>query len=264
MVYGGCPIYSVSALDDNSVTLSGDHLDPKVYPKDLLNPIFSPSVRNLPSTLDGKLLNAVRQLTGSTENTLEGSATGGDELKSTIGSRALADTGTPRITAALVRDTARSGTNTDGITSDPTIAGKITDTNRIKSFEAGFNSTPLGKYFNVLPDLKPDGSFTLNRDRLQQFLGGNIPDGRHTLHLWAKDERGNSDKLVFNVSFTLDTQSSPAPTSLDLLTESDSGSSNSDNLTNNTTPIISGTAPSGQLVQQATNRRHPYADSQNC
>lgn len=43
-----------------SALLRGGHLDPKVYPTDLLNPILSPSVRKLPSALDIQILTAVR------------------------------------------------------------------------------------------------------------------------------------------------------------------------------------------------------------
>jgi len=193
-------------------------------------------------------------LTGSTSNTPLVHLNADDPLTNTASNLgAKADTQRPRITAALVNDTAPSGTNRDGITFDPTIAGKITGTNQIKKFEAGFDNTPPGKYFSVLPDLKPDGSFTLNRNRLEQIYGGTIPDGLHTLHLWVKDERGNSHKLLLDTSFTLDTIAPAAPQSLDLLAQSDSGFSNSDNCTNNTTPIISGTAPSGELVQLFSN-----------
>lgn len=48
---------------DFTVPLVSDHLDPAVYPIDLLNPILSPGVRKLPSTLDAQILNAIRNNT---------------------------------------------------------------------------------------------------------------------------------------------------------------------------------------------------------
>lgn len=46
--------------DGISAKLSGDHLDSKLYPYDLLNPVLAPSIRKLPSVLDVQLLNAIR------------------------------------------------------------------------------------------------------------------------------------------------------------------------------------------------------------
>ena len=48
---------------DFSAPIVSDHLDPAVYPTDLLNPILSTEVRKLPSTLDAQILNANRNNT---------------------------------------------------------------------------------------------------------------------------------------------------------------------------------------------------------
>ncbi len=111
----------------------------------------------------------------------------------------------PVITAQLVNDTAPGGgTNTDGLTSDPTISGTVTDASRVTRFLAGFDSTPTSSFFDVFTDLRPDGSFTFDRARLEQIRGASLTDGPHTLHLQAADEFGNVSSF-FDVFFQLDT-----------------------------------------------------------
>jgi hypothetical protein len=192
-------------------------------------------------------------LTGSTSNTPLVSFTASDPVTNAASSLKIKADIEPKITAALVNDTAAAGTNTDGITSDPTIGGRITGTDRIKKFQAGFDNTPRGRYFNVLPYLKSDSSFTFDRATLEQINGGTLSDGFHALHLWVQDERGNSHKLLLDVNFTLDTIAPTTPPSLALLAASDSGASNSDKITNNSTPTILGTVVSGHLVQLFSN-----------
>lgn len=184
-------------------------------------------------------------LLGLASNTPLVGSTGIDSLINSANRTATSVT--PRITAALVNDTAAfGGTNTDDITSDPSIAGSITG--NISSFKAGFDNTPTNQFLQVLPDINSDGSFSFSRTRLEQILGGVLPQGAHTLHLSAT-EAGSTNELLFNLSFTFDNLAASVPTNLDLLTFSDSGTSNTDNLTNNTTPTIAGNAESGTLVQ---------------
>ncbi len=119
------------------------------------------------------------------------------------------DNAPPVIAAGLANDTAPGGgTNTDGLTSDSTIMGTVSDASRIASFRAGFDATPVPSFFDIFADLRPDGSFSLDRARLEQINGGPLVDGPHTLHLQATDEFGNVSSF-FDVFFELDTQ---APT----------------------------------------------------
>ena len=63
-------------------------------------------------------------------------------------------------------------TNTDSVTSDPTIAGTVTDASPIASFRAGFDSTPrAGSFLDVSSDRSADGSFQFSPSRLDQILG---------------------------------------------------------------------------------------------
>ena len=96
----------------------------------------------------------------------------------------------------------------DGVTSDPTIVGTVTDEDDpVVSLRAGFDTTPLASFVEVLDraDYQPEtGQFTLNRDDLDRIFGGPLLDGPHTLHLIAQDDRGVSSELA-DITFTLDT-----------------------------------------------------------
>jgi membrane-associated phospholipid phosphatase len=133
-------------------------------------------------------------LTGITENTLLAFITDSNLL-----------TIPPAIAATLANDTAPGGTtNSDCITSNPTITGTVVDAGDVVSFHAGFDRTPLDRFVDVLSDRKSDGSFRLDRDRLNQIFGATLPDGSHTLHLLAQDKYGNTSDS-YDIAFTLDT-----------------------------------------------------------
>ncbi|MBI3837507.1 MAG: hypothetical protein HY288_06200 [Planctomycetia bacterium] len=103
----------------------------------------------------------------------------------------------PALSAALANDT---GTNGDGITSDPTIAGTLTGVNGISSFKAGLNNGPVTT--DALP-LVSGGTFTLSSGFLTTVNGGSLPDGAYVLHLQAVDSQGLSAAL--DLPFTLST-----------------------------------------------------------
>lgn len=111
------------------------------------------------------------------------------------------DLAPPSIEADLLDDTGVAG---DGITSNASIGGTITDENSITRLVAGFGN---GNLVNVTDALTGDGSFTLDGDRLSTIYGDTLPDGSHTLQLQAVDEAGNLSG-TFELSFTLDTCSS--------------------------------------------------------
>jgi hypothetical protein len=68
-----------------------------------------------------------------------------------------------------------------------------------------------------------------------------------TLKVRVIDAAGNSG-AVFSQAYVLDTTAPVAPSAPDLLAASDSGSSSTDNLTNNATPSLTGTAEAGATV----------------
>ncbi|MGH7136619.1 MAG: DUF4214 domain-containing protein, partial [Pirellulales bacterium] len=88
------------------------------------------------------------------------------------------------LSAHLTDDTGVS--NTDGITSDPTVAGKIADTTYVTSLLAGFDVAAADGYVNVLANLKSDDSFSFSAAQLATIFRPGAPglaDGSHTLHL---------------------------------------------------------------------------------
>jgi len=107
------------------------------------------------------------------------------------------DNTAPSITAALNHDT---GNNTDGITSDSTITGTVSDASEITTFQAKLNS---GNFVDVLAKLQ-NGNFTLDKDTITQINGGQLPDGTYQLTLKAEDEFGNVSSEV-TLDFNLDT-----------------------------------------------------------
>ncbi len=160
-------------------------------------------------------------------------------------------TAIPVLEAGLLRDTAPGGgTNSDRLTSDPTIRGTTTDAGSIVSLRAGFNQTDPADYveLNVASLLHPDGTFVLDTGTLEQVHGGVIPDGEYALHLVSEDESGNLS-ATFTVLFTLDTQAPLRPDLPDLLSISDTGLSDADDLTGDTNPRIGTQTEPGSLLQ---------------
>ncbi len=113
----------------------------------------------------------------------------------------------PVISAALSDDTAPGGTtNSDGITSDPSVSGTVTDASPITALSAGFDSTPSTAFVSILADLQANGRFALSRAEIARINGGSaLSDGAHILHLVAGDQAGNVSS-TYNLTFTLDDQ----------------------------------------------------------
>jgi Bacterial Ig-like domain len=163
------------------------------------------------------------------------------------------DINAPTIAAVLVNDTALSSvTNTDRITSDPTIAGNVIDASRVVEFRAGFDTTTTANFVSILPQRQADGSFRLDRTQLESIYGSTtLPDGTHTLHLQAVDEYSNTSN-VFDFTFTLDT-TPPVEPVLRLNPISDSTSSNNLQTTEATVTLIGQTEANATILLQETN-----------
>ncbi len=105
----------------------------------------------------------------------------------------------PQLEATLANDTAHDGgTNTDGITADPTISGTITDKSLVTRLFASFDDE---NFTDVTKKVWADGSFSFDRPLLEQINGGVLTDGEYTLHLQGKDQWGNL--AHFDVDFEL-------------------------------------------------------------
>ncbi len=122
-----------------------------------------------------------------------------------------------------------------GLPTTPSLSGSISNPQRVGSFKVGFDSL-----VDISDSLKSDGSFSLDKEKLEQINNGSLPDGDRTLTLQAEDASGNIlDTEAF--AFTLDTQTEAA-TKLSL-----SGVDGS--VTNDNTPTITGEAESGSKVE---------------
>ncbi|WP_413168102.1 Ig-like domain-containing protein [Capilliphycus salinus ALCB114379] len=113
----------------------------------------------------------------------------------------------PEITAQLANDTGEN--NSDGITTDPTITGTVSDDNEIVAFRAGFDGTLT----NISSQLNADGSFTLNPTELEAVLGDFFAEGSYSLQLEAEDELGQVSEET--IDFTLDVDDDDPPVSDD-------------------------------------------------
>jgi YD repeat-containing protein len=146
------------------------------------------------------------------------------------------------VKASLVNDTApNNSTNTDKITFDPSVKGTVTGS--ITEFKAGFDSTAVGNYVNILPSLT-NGAFTLSRTEIDRIAGGTLSNGAHTLNLLAKDSSGSQTAIAF--TFTLDNQA-PSVT-LDLAAGSDTPPVGDLRTTNSTVTLV-GQTEAGASVQ---------------
>ena len=142
------------------------------------------------------------------------------------------DTQGPSIAAGLAEDTAAgSGTNTDGITSNPEITGSVSDAlSEVVSFVAIIDQQAPS---DVVVD--GAGAFSLS---LAAFS-----DGPHAVRLLAEDTAGNTSEMT--VQIQLD-RGSPQ---LDAMLENDTaagGQTNSDGVTSD--PAIVGTIQDGTSV----------------
>lgn len=150
----------------------------------------------------------------------------------------------PALAAALAVDTGPDSTpNSDGITSDPTVAGTLTSSAPIASFQAGLNGGPVTT--DALAQLA-GGNFTLDQAFLETLNGGPLTDGDYVVRLHAVDAGGLG--AAAEVAFTLKT-SVAAPAIPDLVADDDTGTSSTDDITKINTPRIDVDAETGSLVR---------------
>ena len=104
-------------------------------------------------------------------------------------------------------------TNSDAITSEPTITGTVTDISGVAELSAGLNDAPPDQFVDVLAAVGNDGSFTIDELLLNQINDPveetSLADGDHILHLRSRDTGGRLSML--DVPFTLDTTGPSLP-----------------------------------------------------
>ncbi|MGB0564613.1 MAG: DUF4347 domain-containing protein, partial [Spirulinaceae cyanobacterium] len=139
--------------------------------------------------------------------------------------------GTPDLVAAS--DTGSS--NTDNITSDttPTFTGTAeanSTVNLISSVDGAIGTTTA------------DGSGNWS------IMASTLTAGAHNITVTATDAVGNTSGASTALGITIDNTAPAAPSTPDLDAGSDTGSSNTDNLTSDTTPTFTGTAEANSTV----------------
>jgi len=82
-----------------------------------------------------------------------------------------------------------------------------------------------------------------------QIPVGPLADGQHSFTATATDTVGNKSLVSAPLVVTIDTAAPAAPTGVGLTPASDSGSSNSDGITNVASPTVAGDAETGSLVR---------------
>jgi RHS repeat-associated protein len=134
-------------------------------------------------------------------------------------SLSVLDTTAPLIQAGLAYDTAPNGqTNTDSLTSDPSIQGTVTDNGSVAQLRAWFNGQTHDQAQSVQPSPNGNGQFQLSRAQLETIYGRLLGDGQYTFNLEAVDGAGNASTVA--IHFTLDT-TAPAIAGFNLASGSD-------------------------------------------
>jgi hypothetical protein len=142
----------------------------------------------------------------------------------------------PSIPPDLV-DASDSGTSsTDNITNDttPTFTGTRTPNDIVRLF--------VDNVLRVSDAIANSSTWTLTTS-----LTG---DGQHAVNVKFEDRAGNLSGPGSSLTVLLDTTAPNAPTvAPDLSASSDTGASNTDNITNDTTPTLTGSVPANDIVR---------------
>lgn len=92
------------------------------------------------------------------------------------------------------------------------------------------------------------GTTTADGAGLWSITSSALGSGTHTLTAKATDEAGNTSAASAGLALSIDTTAPAVPGTPDLAAGNDSGTSNSDNITNATTPTFTGTAADNATV----------------
>ena len=84
------------------------------------------------------------------------------------------------------------------------------------------------------------GSAIVDANGNYQIISSTLADGAHSFTVKVTDAAGNTSVASSSTSLTIDTRVPGSPTTPDLTPATDTGASNSDNITNNNTPIFKG------------------------
>jgi len=108
--------------------------------------------------------------------------------------------------------------------------------------------TEAGGFVSLYEGSTLRGTTTADGSGLWTITSSQMGNGPHTLTARGTDAAGNTSALSSAVVITIDTVVPNAPTGVTLATASDSGTSNTDRLTNIATPTLSGSAEANSTV----------------
>ena len=181
-------------------------------------------------TIQSALSTGARDITATATDAAGNASSASSALTITIDVTAPSAPTTPDLASGSDSGSSSSDNNTNDTT--PTFTGTAEADSIVKIFidgvEAGSGVATGGNY-----------SITLNV----------LPDGVYAVTSTATDAAGNTSAISSGLSITVDAAAPSAPSTPDLASGDDSGTSNSDNLTNDTTPGISGTAEANSTVE---------------
>ena len=92
------------------------------------------------------------------------------------------------------------------------------------------------------------GTTTADGSGNWSITASTMSEGTHTLTVTASDVAGNTSSASSSLAVTIDTTAPGTPSAPDLASGSDSGTSSTDNLTNDTTPTVTGTSAANAII----------------
>ncbi|MCC9604622.1 cadherin domain-containing protein [Blastopirellula sp. JC732] len=178
----------------------------------------------------------------------------------------IGDIDPPTITVALVNDSTAvgyPGGATDGVTNvipgatDVAIRGTITDFSNITAATISGDSSSVSIFDHTIAESNTADvrniTFGLSRNDLEALFGTDVTvGGPYTLMLNATDDLGNTYSTPITFTFEFDS-TDPTTPSVDLNAGSDSGTSNTDNLTNANTLVFDVATEADSLVELFVN-----------
>lgn len=109
------------------------------------------------------------------------------------------------MSASLYNDTILDGgTDTDEITSDPSVSGKIKSKGGKTILLASLDGQKFRDFVDISQSLDDNGNFSLDRVNIEQINGGAVSEGEHDLQLLAINKTRKGLRFDFDVvDFTL-------------------------------------------------------------
>lgn len=158
---------------------------------------------------------------------------------------------TPDLNA--ISDTGRSDSDNNTSNNNPTFSGTNAEAYSIITISSSVNgilgtttANASGEWtfiFNPTPPIANNTTSNILQNEIQFGLGvTQLTEGTHLISATATDAAGNTSPASNNLEIVIDNTAPVAPGSPDLVSNSDTGRSNTDDNTNDNTPTFTGTA----------------------